>query len=109
MLQELDDTAGAAHAMESLANIHRQLGDRHQAIARYQQASDLFREVGDAQGEADALTALGDLHDDNGDVEAASAVRRQALDILSRLGHPGAELVRAKLTAHPGSTRLQRL
>ena len=109
MLQQLDDTAGAAHAMDSLAYIHRQLGDRHQAIARYQQASDLHREVGDAQGEADALTALGDLHDDNGDVEAARAARRQALDILSRLGHPAVEQVRAKLTSHPGSTRLQRL
>ena len=102
MLQELDDTAGAAHAMDSLAYIHRQLGDRHQAIACYQQASDLFQEVGDSQGAADALTVLGDLHDDNEDVEAACAARRQALDILSRLGHPGAEQVRAKLTSRGG-------
>ena len=32
-LQELDDTVGAAYTMDSVAYIHRCLGDQHQAIA----------------------------------------------------------------------------
>ncbi len=98
MLQELDDTVGAAYAMDSVAYIHRHLGDRHQAVACYQQARDLYREVGESEGEAEALTHLGDIHHENGDVDAARDAWRQALDILSQLGHPGAEQVRAKLT-----------
>src|SRR6185437_9216687 len=103
MLQELDDTAGAAHALGSLAYIHHQLGDQHQAIACYQRSRDLHREVGDSQGEADALTNLGDIYDDNGELDAAHAVWRQALKILRQLKHPGAEQVRAKLARMPAA------
>jgi tetratricopeptide (TPR) repeat protein len=84
--------------MDSVAYIHHRLGDRHQAIACYQQTRDLYREVGESEGEAEALTHLGDIHHDSGDVDAARDAWRQALDILSRLGHPGAEEVRVKLT-----------
>jgi DNA-binding SARP family transcriptional activator/tetratricopeptide (TPR) repeat protein len=97
-LQELDDTVGAAYTMDSVAYIHRRLGDRHQAVACYRQTRDLYREVGESEGEAEVLTHLGDIHHDDGDVDAAREAWRQALDILSRLGHPGAEEVRVKLT-----------
>ena len=46
-LQELHDTLSAAYTMDSLAYIYRQIGDRRQALACYQQTSDLFREAGE--------------------------------------------------------------
>jgi tetratricopeptide (TPR) repeat protein len=101
ILQELGDSAAAAHTMDSLGYIHRHLGDRRQAVACYLQARDLFREVGQSEGEADSLTYIGDIHYDNGDVDAARHSWRQALNIYGQLDHPRVEHVRAKLAPVP--------
>jgi tetratricopeptide (TPR) repeat protein len=96
-MRELGDAMGAAYTMDSLAYIHRGLGDRQQAIACYRQARDMFREAGEPEGEAEALSYIGDIHHDSDDPDAARDAWREALAILTQLNHPDAERLRAKL------------
>jgi tetratricopeptide (TPR) repeat protein len=96
-LRELGDAVGVAYTMDSLAYIHRGLGDREQAIACYRQARDLYREAGEPEGEAEVLGFIGDIHHECNDLEAARDAWREALAIFTQLNHPDTGQLRAKL------------
>ncbi|MFI2345521.1 BTAD domain-containing putative transcriptional regulator [Streptomyces sp. NPDC019443] len=88
-----------AFVWDSIGLAQHQLGRYTEAVADYEQALVLYREAGVAHGEASTLSRLGDTHHAAGGVESARAAWAEALAILERLGHSGADAVRAKLTA----------
>lgn len=98
-MRELGDLTFQAGTSDSLGYIYHHLGDFDLAIVHYRRALELFRELEDRYYEADTLKHLGDTHHAAGDDGAAHAAWHQALGILDQLGHPDANLVRAKLTS----------
>ena len=102
-IREFDEPSTEAAIWHSLGFIRRQLGDHGQAIACYERSLKLARSLCDRFNEADTLGSLGDTHASAGDAEAALLAWTQALRIFEEIGHPDAELVRAKLGAgRPG-------
>jgi hypothetical protein len=51
------------------------------------------------------LTVLGDFYNEVGDVDAARTAWRRVVEIYERVGHSGAERVRAKLNVGPAVGR----
>jgi len=95
----LGNQLGAAGAWDSLGYIHHHLGDHGQALTCYQHALDLCRHLGDRHRQAATLTRLGDTQHASQGHPAARDAWQQALDILDDIGHPDAQLVRARLKA----------
>jgi tetratricopeptide (TPR) repeat protein/transcriptional regulator with XRE-family HTH domain len=97
LLRHLENRSIEANTWDTLGHAHRQLGHHPRAVDCYQRSADLHRDCGDWYGEATALTRLGDAHRDADDPDAARDAWKRAGDILRELGHPDADLVRARL------------
>jgi len=91
-------TATRARAVLALGQMRAGLGDLPQALARLEQAKELFLALGDAEGEIDALTALTRVLLFRGEYERAERVTEELLEKSGRLGEPrrrGLALARA--------------
>jgi DNA-binding SARP family transcriptional activator/Tfp pilus assembly protein PilF len=97
----IDDQMGLAETYDSLGYIHRHLAHRYEATSCYEQAISRYGELGDRYSEAETLIFLGDAHQAFSDPAAARGAWQRALTILEHLGDPGADRVRAKITAGP--------
>ncbi|MFL6160608.1 MAG: AfsR/SARP family transcriptional regulator [Jatrophihabitantaceae bacterium] len=93
----INDRFGQADTLDSLGRAHHLLGEFEQAATCYQQATELYREFGDRYHEASARAALGDSYQAGGFPDQARECWLTALRTLDELGHPSAQLVRAKL------------
>ncbi len=107
--QQIGNRRGEGETWDSLGYIHCRRGHHQPAVDCYQRALVLLRETGDRYYEATTLTRLGDAQLTLGDPDAARGVWTDALHILDDLGHPDAELVRAKLQPDAASTPLPTL
>ena len=83
--------------LHSLGYIHHRLGDHRQAIAYYEQSLELCRKLADRYDEAETLVNVGDVYHSAGDRAAARREWTRALRIYDEIGHPGRDLLRAKL------------
>jgi DNA-binding SARP family transcriptional activator/tetratricopeptide (TPR) repeat protein len=83
--------------LHSLGYIHHRLGHHQQAIAYYKRSIELCRELADRYDEAETLVNLGDVYDSTGDRAAARREWFRALRIYDEIGHPGRDLLRARL------------
>jgi DNA-binding SARP family transcriptional activator/Tfp pilus assembly protein PilF len=98
----IDDQVGLAETYDSLGYVHRHLGHRHKAISCYEQSITRLGELGDRYTEAGTLVFLGDAHQAFSDPAAARGAWQRALTILEYLGDPGADRVRARISAPSG-------
>jgi DNA-binding SARP family transcriptional activator/tetratricopeptide (TPR) repeat protein len=98
--RELGDMHGIASTWDSLGYAYFSLGRYREAVQRYGSANEVSRAFHDAYQRAVILVHVADAHQALGDQPAARLARSEALDILTEIGHPDAEDVRAKLTAH---------
>jgi tetratricopeptide (TPR) repeat protein len=78
-------------------------GDDDEAIACYRRALKVLREVRDRAAQGEVLARLGDIYSAVGNKAMAKAVWRRALAILEELHDLGAEEVRSRLGAAPGT------
>jgi len=83
--------------LHSLGYIHHRLGDHRQAIAFYEQSLELCRKLADRYDEAETLVNVGEVYHSAGDRAAARREWTRALRIYEEIGHPGRDLLRAKL------------
>jgi DNA-binding SARP family transcriptional activator len=86
-----------ADTLDSIARAHQRLGHDDQAVSSYQAAINLYKETGIRYYEADESVLLGDVHLAACRVELARVAWQHAISILDELGHPEANIVRAKL------------
>jgi tetratricopeptide (TPR) repeat protein len=98
--QEFGEDDWVKATLHSLGFIHHRLGDHRQAIAYYERSLELCRQLGDRYDEAEFLVHLGDVYDSAGDRTAARREWARALRIHDEIGHPGHDLLRAKLHDH---------
>jgi tetratricopeptide (TPR) repeat protein len=98
--RELGDRHGMASTWDSLGYAHFRLGRYREAVQSYDSAHEVSRALQDAYQRSVILVHVADAHQALGDHLAAQLAWSQALDILTELGHPDAEDVRARLTAH---------
>jgi DNA-binding SARP family transcriptional activator/tetratricopeptide (TPR) repeat protein len=101
--RELGNLLGEAHALDHLGYASHRLGDDAAAIACYRRALDLLQEVRDRSEQGGVLARLGDIYSAIGNKAMAKAVWRRALAILEELHDLGAEEVRSRLGAKPGT------
>lgn len=103
IFEEIGASHGLAAASHTLGYVHHRRGDLARAIETYQRSLDLYTAIGgDRYYEATGLDSLGDAYHDAGDHDAAREMWQRALTILDELGHPEAEVVRAKAGGPPG-------
>ncbi len=98
--RELGDMHGIASTWDSLGYAYFSLGRYGEAVQCYESADEVSRAFRDAYQRAVILVHLADAHQALGAQLGAQLARSEALDILTEIGHPDAEDVRAKLTAH---------
>lgn len=84
---EIELQKGEATALWHLGVAYEDLGDKQEALNRYNQALSLFKVVGDLSGEAATLARLGGVYDDLGDKQKALTFYEQALELLQELGN----------------------
>ncbi len=87
----LGNDQGRADVLNALGIAFDDLGERGEAVARYQQAAELRRKIGDRRGTAATLTNLGVLQFLGGDYARGRARLDEALSILRELGDPAGE------------------
>lgn len=80
-----------AFSAESLFEIGR-IADLHSeaetAMAKYEEALQIFCRIGDSLGEANCIRSLGGVADSRSDYETATAKYEEALQIYRRIGEP---------------------
>jgi tetratricopeptide (TPR) repeat protein len=102
--QAARDQQGQAVTWDSLGQAYSQLGHHQQAIACHQRALDLHPHLANRYHHAAILTHLGDAHLAAGSPSAARAAWQDAHTILHDIGHPEAEQILARITAHDTTT-----
>ena len=99
LFEELGEGQGQAATWDSIGFAYQRQGRLDEAVSAYRRAATLLRELGDRYDETTALRHLGDVLAEAGDQEAARQAWQQALALLEQLNHPGAEEIRARLSA----------
>ena len=97
MQTKLGNKHGIGPALNSLAYVHRHLGNHGEAADFARRAIDAHAELGHPLSEAMTLIDVGDVHRVSGDLRAAREAWTQALACLDSLGIPAVDRVRAKL------------
>ena len=99
---QFGDIKGEALTLDTLGYIAHCLGRHAEAVGHYRRALSLFAELNVPVTEAEILNRIGDTHHAAGELREARLAWHQALAIHDKLGHPGADKVRAKLAAATG-------
>jgi DNA-binding SARP family transcriptional activator len=97
LMREHGYTDGESAGLHSLGYTYAQLGDYARSIECFERSIELARGLSDRFNEADTLVNLANTYDRAGEPHKARTARQRALTIFEEIGHPDAEVVRAKL------------
>jgi tetratricopeptide (TPR) repeat protein len=86
LYRELDDPAGQAAALTTLADVGHITNDFPAAAAAAEQAHALYLRIGDERGQADALTRLVAVQYTTGEFAAATAAAERVSALYERIG-----------------------
>ncbi|MGC4046788.1 MAG: tetratricopeptide repeat protein [Armatimonas sp.] len=87
LAREIDDKMSIGHALNDLANIHREHGRYEQAQECWEETLRIRQEIGNPRGVAGILNNLGNLCMDHGDEVQSTTYYRQALAINREVGN----------------------
>ena len=94
--QKINDTAGQAYTLSTLAEVYSALGDYQKAVEYLQTADERIQEIGDKDVEVEYLNTLGAVHCELGDYEGALDSYLQ-MEALAKEVEQGYFLVQGKL------------
>ncbi len=116
MFRQVGDKGGEATTLNNIGGVYNDLGEKHKALAYFDQALPLLRQVGDKGGEATTLNNIGAVYSNLGEKQKALTYLDQALPLRRQVGDKGGEantlfnlalLERSKNNLQPALTHIQ--
>jgi predicted ATPase/DNA-binding SARP family transcriptional activator len=87
-LEHVDDRTREARVITNLGVLHVFASDYATAQARYEAATDIYREVGDVRGQSIVTQNLAIVHELRGDLESAVPLLEESVELARAAGDP---------------------